>query len=68
MGVINGSISFGDDDTYESLMSQNRKSAMQILPNGQYKVTVRSWNEKDNNIMTAVVLLTIKVFTNEDPF
>lgn len=63
MGITNGSISFSDNTTYKDFMKMKL-----LIPNGQHRYIFKAWNDKDPNIMTTVILSTMKVFTNDDQF
>lgn len=61
--ALNGSLSFPENISYEEA-----KKLPRLMPNGEYRVNIRLFNDRDNNIITIRFIITLKVFTNEDPF
>lgn len=63
MGVTNGSFSFKENVTFKDFKKMNL-----FISNGQQRGTLKVWNEKDSNIMTSIMLSTLKVYANEQVF
>lgn len=61
--ATNASFSYREDITYEEI-----KKFPRLMPNGEYRVHARLFNDRDDNIATIRFIVTLKVFTNEDPF
>jgi hypothetical protein len=60
--VVNATFSYREGTTYEDVIKSPR-----LLPNGEFKIVARFFNDRDNNIATARFIVTLKVFTNEEP-
>lgn len=60
--ITNATFSYKENTTYDEVNKSPR-----LMPNGEYRIHAKLFNDRDENIITARFIVTLKIFTNEEP-